>query len=83
MSDSLSTDAVSRIRDAVDESRLLATATTLVGIPSPTRSASEVADVLAELMSDEGFVVERPVAGYAESPAVVARFDSGGPGRVL
>lgn len=83
MLDSLSADVVSRIRDAVDESRLLATATTLVGIPSPTRSASEVADVLAELMSDEGFVVERPVAGYAESPAVVARFDSGGPGRVL
>ena len=83
MSETLSEEIIAQVRDAVDQERLLRTATVLVGTPSPTRSAAEVADRLAELLVDEGFEVERPVAGYEASPAVVARFDSGQPGRVL
>jgi len=83
MSDPLSKAAVAEVQQAVDQERLLATASTLVGIPSPTRSAADVADRLAALLADEGFAVERPVAGYEASPAVVARLDSGSPGRVL
>lgn len=83
MSDPLSKAAVAEVQQAVDEERLLATASTLIGIPSPTRSATDVADRLAALLADEGFAVERPVAGYEASPAVVARLDSGSPGRVL
>ncbi len=83
MSEIFSEQVVSRVRESVDQDRLLETATLLVGIPSPTGSAAAVADRLAELLAEEGFAVERPVAGYAESPAVVARFDTGRPGRVL
>ena len=83
MSEPLSEAVISQVRETVDEGRLLKTAPRLVGTPSPPRSAADVADQLAELLADEGFAVERPVAGYEASPAVVARFDSGRPGRVL
>lgn len=83
MSVTLNETVISQVRETVDESRLLDTATALVGTPSPTRSAGEVADQLADILTDEGFDVERPVAGYEASPAVVARFDTGRPGRVL
>ena len=83
MSVTLNEALISQVRETVDESRLLDTATALVGTPSPTRSAGEVADQLANILADEGFHVERPVAGYEASPAVVARFDTGRPGRVL
>ena len=83
MSVMLNETVVSQVRETVDESRLLDTATALVGTPSPTRSAGEVADRLASILSEAGFDVERPVAGYEAAPAVVARFDTGRPGRVL
>ena len=83
MSESISEQVVSLVGQSVDEQRLLDTATLLVGIPSPTGDAGAVADRLAELLSDEGFAVERPVTGHPKSPAVVARFDTGKPGRVL
>ena len=83
MSVTLNETVISQVRETVDESRLLDTATALVGTPSPTRAAGEVADQLANILADEGFDVERPVAGYEASPAVVARFDTGRPGRVL
>ena len=41
--------------DAVDRDRLLRTAVELVDIPSPTRSALQVADHLATLLGDAGF----------------------------
>lgn len=79
----LASDVLEQVQNAVDEARLLATATSLVATPSPTRSAAEVAGRLAELLQSEGFSVERPDAAWPESPAVVGRFESGRPGRVL
>ncbi len=76
-------DPANKLRDAVKLDRLLETATALVAIPSPTRSAAEVADRLAEILTDEGFVVERPEAGWPSAPAVVARLESGLPGPTL
>ena len=68
---------------AVDEARLMETAVDLVAAPSPTRSASEAADRLERRLRADGFEVERPDADWPESPAVVARLDSGAPGRWL
>ena len=68
---------------AVKPERLLKTATALVEVPSPTRSAAAAADRLAAILRQDGFRVERPEADWAESPAVVTRLDSGRPGRTL
>lgn len=68
---------------AVNPERLLQTATALVEVPSPTRSAAAAADRLAAILRGDGFEVERPDADWPESPAVVTRLDSGRPGRTL
>ena len=68
---------------AVGEARLLETAVDLIAAPSPTRSAGEAADRLDRRLRADGFQVERPEADWPESPAVVARLDSGAPGRWL
>ncbi len=72
-----------KIRSAVNRERLLRTAVALIEVPSPTRSAGTVADRLADLLQEDGFTVERPVANWPESPAVVTRLGSGKPGRTL
>lgn len=74
---------IEKITRAVDEKRLLDTAVSLIEVPSPTLSAGAVADRLAEILVAEGFAVERPEADWPEAPAVVARLESGQPGRVL
>ncbi len=71
------------IRQAINPQRLLETAQSLVAIPSPTRSAGQVADHLSKILTQDGFTVERPVADWPEAPAVVVRFDSGSPGKTL
>jgi acetylornithine deacetylase/succinyl-diaminopimelate desuccinylase-like protein len=68
---------------AVNRERLLDTAVRLIAKPSPTGSARAAADELAALLSEDGFAVQRPEAAHADAPAVVARFDTGKPGRVL
>lgn len=68
---------------AVDRQRLLDTARALVEVPSPTLDGGQVADRLAEILTDDGFEVERPVADWPEAPAVAVRLSSGQPGRVL
>ncbi len=47
------------------------------------RSASLAARRLAEILRSDGFTVERIVADWPEAPAVVVRFNSGKPGRIL
>lgn len=69
--------------EAVDGDRLLATATALVDVPSPTRHAAAVADRLQDLLQADGFEVERPAAGWPEAPAVVTRLHGGPAGRTL
>ena len=68
---------------AADRERVARTALSLVEVPSPTLEAAAVADRLAGILADEGFAVERPAADWPQAPAVVARLDSGRPGRVL
>jgi acetylornithine deacetylase/succinyl-diaminopimelate desuccinylase-like protein len=74
---------VEGITKAVDADRLVETAVRLVEVPSPTRDAGAVADRLEEILKEDGFSVERPVADWPEAPAVVARVEAGAPGRVL
>ena len=76
-------NTMAKIVESVDEKRLLDTAVSLIEVPSPTLSAGAVADRLAEILAAEGFTVERPEADWPEAPAVVARYDTGQPGRVL
>ena len=76
-------DISEQLREAVNLDRLVETATDLVAIPSPTRSAAAVADRLAEILTAEGFPVERPEAGWPAAPAVAARLESGQPGPTL
>ena len=76
-------DVLESISRAVSRSRLVDTAMRLCSVYSPTGSAGEVADVLAELLGSEGFTVERFDAGWPAAPAVAARLDTGKPGRTL
>ncbi len=76
-------DRISRILRTVNRTRLVETAQRLIAVPSPTGHAGEVSDVLAEMLRSEGFSVERPTAGHPDAPAVVARWDTGRPGRTL
>lgn len=79
----LSPSITEKLVAAVNPERLLQTATALVEVPSPTRSAGAAADRLAAILREDGFQVERPEADWPESPAVVARLDSGRSGRTL
>ena len=74
---------VNRIRSAIRTDRLIDNAVRLVEVPSPTRSAANVADRLEQILGERGFAVERPEAGWAEAPAVVARYETGRPGKTL
>jgi acetylornithine deacetylase/succinyl-diaminopimelate desuccinylase-like protein len=74
---------LNRIRALVRHERLLDTAVRLVGVPSPTGQAGAVLDALADLLKSDGFAVERDPAGHPVAPAVLARLDSGRPGKCL
>ena len=76
-------DLSNKIQSSVDRDRLLQTAVELVEIPSPTRSAGRVADRTEQILREDGFEVERPEANWSESPAVVARLESGSAGKIL
>lgn len=80
---SLDQSILRQVQSAVRTDRLLDTAVRLVGTPSPTRSAGAVSDVLASILRDAAFHVERPDAGWPTAPAVACRWDSGKPGRTL
>ena len=80
---SLSAPTIQTIQRAVNQQRLLETAIALVGVPSPTCSAGAVADRLAEILTNDGFTVERPAADWPAAPAVVVRYQTGKPGRTL
>lgn len=75
--------ASERLEGFIDRERLVDTAVKLIEVPSPTGEAGAAADRLAGILAGEGFAVERPIAGHASAPAVVARLDSSRPGPVL
>jgi acetylornithine deacetylase/succinyl-diaminopimelate desuccinylase-like protein len=72
-----------RLRAAVNRERLVDTAVKLVAVPSRTGEAGAVSDRLTEILTADGFHVERPVGGHPAAPAVVVHFASGKPGRTL
>jgi acetylornithine deacetylase/succinyl-diaminopimelate desuccinylase-like protein len=72
-----------RLGQAVNRRRLVDTAVRLIAVPSRTGEAGAAADCLAQILEEDGFRVQRPPAGYPAAPAVVARHDSGRPGRTL
>ena len=72
-----------QIQLAINHKRLLKTAISLIEVPSPTLSAGLVANRLSEILKTEGFEVERPIADWPDSPAVVTRLESEKPGRTL
>ncbi|HEV3143787.1 MAG TPA: M20/M25/M40 family metallo-hydrolase [Gemmataceae bacterium] len=74
---------MARIRSAVQRQRVLDTAFKLIEVPSRTGEAGTVSDRLAEILTGDGFSVQRPVAGHASAPAVLVRFDSGKAGKNL
>src|SRR5439155_12686687 len=52
-------------------------------VHSPTGNAGSAADCLAEILMEDGFAVERPVANHPAAPAVAVRFGSNHPGHAL
>src|SRR5687768_12189074 len=72
-----------RLGQAIRRERLLDTAAQLVSVPSPTGQAGGALDRLADLLSSDGFIVERVAAGHDSAPAVVVRWKGDRPGPTL
>ena len=72
-----------RVLAAVRRDRLLDTATRLIAVPSRTGEAKAVLDCLADILSADGFRVERAAAGYPAAPAVIVRFAAKKSGKTL
>jgi acetylornithine deacetylase len=67
-------DNARRVFDAIRPQRLLDNAIKLVGVPSRTGEAKGVLDCLADILTGEGFTVERPPGDYPQAPAVAVRW---------
>ncbi len=78
-----SQEQIAQIQKAINRDRLIDTAVALINVPSPTCDAGRVANRLADILTTDGFVVERPSANWPSAPAVVVRLSSGKPGRTL
>jgi len=72
-----------QVARTVNRQRLIDTAVALIEVPSPTRSAGPAADRLAEILTTDGFAVQRHDADWPQAPIVMAAFDSGRPGPTL
>jgi acetylornithine deacetylase/succinyl-diaminopimelate desuccinylase-like protein len=71
------------LRSLIDRKRLLDTAWRLIEVRSRTGEAGAVSERLAEILSAEGFAVERPTGGHVAAPAVVVRLRASQPGPIL
>ncbi|HEY8504419.1 MAG TPA: hypothetical protein VIL46_07530, partial [Gemmataceae bacterium] len=76
-------ELLERIRPSVNRQRLLDTAVRLVAVPSRTGEAGAALEALAEILTADGFAVQREAACHPTAPAVLVRLDSGNPGRTL
>src|SRR5712691_7829227 len=72
-----------RLRRAVNRERLIDTAARLVAVPSRTGEAGAACDCLAQILTADGFSVERVEGGHPAAPAVVVRLQGPRPGRTL
>lgn len=79
----LSPSLIESVKQAVNRQRLIDTVVQLVSVPSKTGEAEGAHNRLAELLTRDGFSVERPVGGHARAPAVAVRLDSHKPGQTL
>jgi acetylornithine deacetylase/succinyl-diaminopimelate desuccinylase-like protein len=79
----ITTDLSDRLRNAINRQRLVDTAVQLIAVPSRTGEAGAVSDKLADILTADGFHVERPAAAHPTAPAVVVRFNTDKPGRTL
>jgi acetylornithine deacetylase/succinyl-diaminopimelate desuccinylase-like protein len=79
----ISPSIVQTLKDSLNCERLIDTAVRLIAAPSPTGKAEKACDELAQILSADGFAVERPTGGHERAPAVVTRLKSSRPGRVL
>jgi acetylornithine deacetylase/succinyl-diaminopimelate desuccinylase-like protein len=67
---------IKKLRDGLKRQRLIDTAVRLIAAPSWTGEATQACDCLAQILTDDGFAVERPTGGHSRAPAVVARLHS-------
>ncbi len=74
---------LNQVAQTVDRQRLIDTAVALVEVPSPTRSAGAVADLLETILADDGFSVQRHDADWPQSPVVIASLEGKEPGPTL
>src|SRR5271163_1063354 len=74
---------IERLKPHVNRQRLVETALRLIEVPSRTGEAGAVSDRLAEILTADGFKVERPTGGYPQAPAVLIRLESGRSGPTL
>jgi acetylornithine deacetylase/succinyl-diaminopimelate desuccinylase-like protein len=74
---------VESVRKAVNRSRLIETAVQLISAPSWTGQAEKACDGLVQILSRDGFEVDRPAAGHPQAPAVVTWLKSSRPGKTL
>jgi succinyl-diaminopimelate desuccinylase len=71
------------IRRCIQRDRMLDTARRLVAVPSHTGEAGAALDTLAQILKEDGLTVQREAAGHPTAAAVLARLESGLPGRCL
>jgi len=74
---------VEQFRTLTNRDRLVKTVVDLCSVHSPTGDAGKALDRLAEILTRDGFTVERPVGKHPKAPAVAVRLDSGKPGKTL
>ncbi len=77
------TAIIERLKPHINRPRLIETALRLIEVPSPTGDAGAVSDRFAEILTSEGFEVQRLDGGHPTAPAVSIRFESGRPGPTL
>ena len=74
---------VHAVKSAVNRQRLIDTAVRLIAAPSWTGEAEKACDCLDQILSSDGWEVDRPAAGHPRSSAVVTHLKSSRPGRIL
>ena len=79
----MSADWLKQVARYVNRERMLDTAIKLVAVPSPTGDCGAVSDLLADMLLDDGFTIEREAASHPAAPAVLARHHASASGGCL